>query len=314
MDILSDIKAFSERLVSATQQLADVEREIGRVAIDMQRSLTAFQERLPSPARPGSNNGGLYAAWTPRHLPGIFTHFRSGQRVILDPRDPYIAIHFLETGEWEEHLEPVWQEYLSEPGSVFVDVGANVGIHSIRATKYGAQIHAFEPDPHTYAILSLNLSLNGSRTVSVRNVAVSASTGKLEFAVSAVSAGLSGAAGIADHSSTSWLEKYSVDAVTLDSVVPPIAMRGLLKIDVEGHEASVLSGAERFVRESRDLGIVIEYQRQQSLIDYFKRNAWYMAIFTPSLYKWGGTPTSLEWERLDDWDSGDLVLRKRFDN
>lgn len=255
--------------------------------------------------------GGLASFWTPRQLPGIFTRFRSGERVILDPRDPFITVHFLETGEWEEHLEPVWKEYLSEAGNVFIDVGANVGIHSIRATKYGAQIYAFEPDPHTYGILSLNLTLNGSRAIAVRNVAVSAAVGKLEFAVSAESAGLSGIFTGKEDSRPFRLEKYAVEAVALDGIVPAVVARGLLKIDVEGHEASVLQGAEKLVRESSDLGIVIEYQRQPSLIEYFKKNAWYASMFIPTMYHWGGVPKSLEWERLDEWGDGDLVLRRR---
>lgn len=256
------------------------------------------------------NTVAIATTWTPRRLAGIFTHFKSGQRVILDPRDPFIAVHFLETGEWEEHLEPVWQEYLQPAGSIFVDVGANIGIHSIRATKYGAIIHAFEPDPDTFALLSLNLSLNGSRTRVVRNVAISASAGTLEFAVSNTSAGLSGAVEARDNNPSSWCQTLSVDAVALDEVVMPSPSSALLKIDVEGHEAAVLQGAEKFIQGCPHLGIVIEYQRQKSLVEYFKNNPWYQTMFDPTIYRWMQPVTPLKWEHLDEWDSGDLVLRK----
>ena len=254
----------------------------------------------------------IATTWTPRRLAGIFTHFKSGQRVILDPRDPFIAIHFLETGEWEEHLEPVWQEYLQAADSIFVDVGANIGIHSIRATKYGAHIYAFEPDPDTFALLSLNLSLNGSRTRAVRNLAVSSSAGTLDFAVSNTSAGLSGAVEARANDPSSWCSTFSVDAVALDEVVLPSPSSALLKIDVEGHEAAVLSGATTFIQGCPRLGIVIEYQRQKSLVEYFKNNAWYATMFVPTMYRWKQPAISLKWEDLDEWDSGDLVLRKQL--
>ncbi len=312
--MFGQIRAAARDVIAGTRRLGDVEAKLEQLVGELRGRFTALEERLAASVVAGPKVGGLYSVWTPRQLPGIFTHFRSGQRVILDPRDPYIAVHFLETGEWEEHLEPVWQEYLAGAGSVFVDVGANIGIHSIRATKYGAHIHAFEPDPLTYAMLSLNLVLNGSRTISVRNAAVSSAVGRMEFAVSAVSSGLSGLTEGKDGSSPSNMVTYSVDAVPLDDVVKPLEKRGLLKIDVEGHESSVLQGGERFIRESIDLGIVLEYQAQPTLIKFFKEQSWFASMYKPMMYQWGGSPRSLEWERLDEWcnEAGDLVLRKRI--
>lgn len=36
----------------------------------------------------------LFAYWTSLKIPAFFTHFKCGQRILLDPRDPYITVHF----------------------------------------------------------------------------------------------------------------------------------------------------------------------------------------------------------------------------
>jgi hypothetical protein len=132
----------------------------------------------------------------------------------------------------------------------------------------------------------------------------------LEFAVSNTSAGLSGAVDAHANGPSSWRNTFSVDAVVLDDVVMPSPSSALLKIDVEGHEASVLRGAEKFIQGCRNLGVVIEYQRQRSLVEYFKCNAWYASNFEPTMYRWQQEAMPLQWEKIDEWDSGDLVLRK----
>jgi FkbM family methyltransferase len=46
-------------------------------------------------------------------------------------------------------------------GELFVDVGANIGIHSLAAAAVGAEVVAFEPDLHNQALIAASVCLNG---------------------------------------------------------------------------------------------------------------------------------------------------------
>jgi len=124
--------------------------------------------------------------------------------------------------------------------AIFVDVGANIGLYTCVLGRRRAvpKILALEPDRDNFARLQANVELNGlSDIVDARHAAAAEKPGFLTLVPSnRANRGMSrivpGAPG-----------GYNVSAVVLDELVP---MRGgciALKIDVEGFEAQVLSGA-----------------------------------------------------------------------
>ncbi len=73
----------------------------------------------------------------------------------------YIQKHHLQGTFYEpEELAMIGRHFA---GGVFVDVGANVGNHSVYALKFlGAErVIAFEPNPAAAELLAINLALNG---------------------------------------------------------------------------------------------------------------------------------------------------------
>lgn len=65
----------------------------------------------------------------------------------------YVGLHELEDMAFTLHF--------LRPGDVFADVGANVGSYSILAAgAAGADVHAFEPVPQTFANLETNIRTN----------------------------------------------------------------------------------------------------------------------------------------------------------
>ena len=59
-------------------------------------------------------------------------------------------------------------------GDVVVDIGANIGVFTLYAAKQGAQVHAYEPMPPTYAVLQQNVDAHGlGRLVHTRNIGLS---------------------------------------------------------------------------------------------------------------------------------------------
>jgi FkbM family methyltransferase len=128
---------------------------------------------------------------------------------------------------------------------VFLDIGANQGLYSILAARnrHCVAVHAFEPVPQVAALLAQNLALNRARQVVVHRQAISDRTGPVEIAFDPGHTGTSSLvraeAGDATGAATVRLE--TIDHSGLDALIPTDGPRILIKIDVEGHEATVVS-------------------------------------------------------------------------
>jgi FkbM family methyltransferase len=131
-------------------------------------------------------------------------------------------------------------------GDVVYDVGANVGIYSLYASvKVGnsGSVYAFEPLERNLNYLRQHLSLNNLQNCTVLATAICHTEGTLAFSAADWQPSMG-------RLSTSG--EIKVPSTTLDSCVygekrlrPP----SLIKIDVEGAEFEVLSGATKSISE-----------------------------------------------------------------
>jgi|1186.fasta_scaffold37332_2 FkbM family methyltransferase len=131
----------------------------------------------------------------------------------------------------------VWRRHLA-PGDTFVDVGANVGIYSVLAHEVGAQVIAVEPHPQNVARLERNLALNGAHA-EVWEVALTAEPAVIRF-----SGDLDARNHIVDDGG------IEVRGDTFDHLIGDRTVAGM-KIDVEGAERQVVSGAAKALTEGR---------------------------------------------------------------
>jgi FkbM family methyltransferase len=118
-----------------------------------------------------------------------------------------------------------------------VDFGANIGLHSIMMAKCGFAVRSFEPDPFHIEKLKSNLALNNVAS-EVHAAAVSLADGKTEFV--RVLGNTTGS-----HIKGAKSNPYGpvdVFEVKLEAAAPHLAWADLAKIDIEGHEAALLTG------------------------------------------------------------------------
>jgi len=125
------------------------------------------------------------------------------------------------------------------PGSVFYDIGANVGFYSLLSSLlvgYG-KVFAFEPAPRNLPYLRRHLELNHAGNVQVLPLAISNTMGQAHFQIEA--SGLMGH--LAEGGST------TVATATLDSLVESgrIAPPNFIKMDIEGAELLALQGSSQ---------------------------------------------------------------------
>jgi len=145
--------------------------------------------------------------------------------------------------------------HLIRDGDLFVDVGANIGSYTILAAAVcRADVIAFEPDPGTHQLLMDNINANLiAAKVTVEEKAVGAEEGEITF-----STGLDTMNHVVTTGSpTSDNGLRMVRVTTLDrelNGMQPVMM----KIDVEGHEPSVIAGAAAVLANPSLLAVEIE--------------------------------------------------------
>lgn len=185
----------------------------------------------------------------------------------------------LRGGIWEPYVNRLVKEY-AEPGTAAVDVGAYMGIHSMlmgRMVGDSGQVYAFEPQRKMYRELVHNIALNDLEDVVLPlRFALGAHRAVIEMDAAAVRT-FSGPAGpsavpILEDGSVSVgaggdkAELRPLDDFNLTGV-------SLIKIDVEGHEAEVLKGAQATIAANRPvvvleiLGGVASYPGAETMYD-----------------------------------------------
>jgi len=146
-------------------------------------------------------------------------------------------------GSYEAHFAELFS-YLLKPGDRCVDVGANVGVHTVRMGRLvgrdGAVI-AIEPDPDVVRRTERNIALNDLGNVRVVNAAASERPGEMPLYRPGPSDTNRARASLHHHSYLTG-SATTVPVVTVDDMCRGAAV-ALIKIDVEGHEAAVVRGA-----------------------------------------------------------------------
>ncbi len=149
---------------------------------------------------------------------------------------------------------------LVHASDVVFDVGANFGVYALGCAAtagFEGKVYAFEPNLHVFDLLLRNVAGNGlSSLIECVPVALGAHPGQGELVVAEESS----FSGLHDTGRSKVLERRPVDIVTLDGVRAAHGLPGvdLLKIDVEGEEASVLKGGRQLLAESRDTVVMLE--------------------------------------------------------
>jgi FkbM family methyltransferase len=127
-----------------------------------------------------------------------------------------------------------------------LDVGANIGNHSLFLSDLFARVLAFEPNPLAGSLLQINVDLNGVENVEIRPVGLSDRNGTalLEFDPTNL-----GAASSSELRETSAVTRRSaIDLVIGDEALDRSKTVAFIKVDVEGAEEAVLRGLEQTLR------------------------------------------------------------------
>ncbi len=140
-----------------------------------------------------------------------------------------------------------------------IDIGANIGNHSLYFSDYFQKVISFEPNPRTYKVLQLNAEL--ASNVVCCNEGISDTNTELLLETCTTNSGRST---ITDSKNAN---ARSIRVKALDSVINETENVRLIKIDVEGHEEKALIGAEQTIRRNKPI-ILFEQHKE----DFFNNS------------------------------------------
>lgn len=175
-------------------------------------------------------------------------------------------------GCYEPHVNKLLKLTV-KPGWVVLDVGANIGCHTLTAaalTGPQGRVFAFEPNPEIRRRLGINLGLNRLANVTVVDKALSDRTDRMTLYLPPQGGSNQGQASLHDPGGRT--RPVEVEVLPLDQWVDQAGLDrvDLIKMDIEGHEVAALTGARSVLARHRPL-VVFEYDPEnwsQAGVDY----------------------------------------------
>ena len=213
-----------------------------------------------SPLRKGKYRLAQASLRMAGELPGLVkVRTRDGRTLEVDFRDHLSQlIYFI--GEYERPITEIVRAFV-RPGSICLDVGANIGWYTTLMQVLagpGGEVHAFEPVPGTFSVLSGNVASNRHPAqVALNNVALGESAGTVTMHTFGLLA--DGHASLSDFGDSA-AASVSVPMIVLDHYLEEkgVGPVDFVKIDIEGAELSMLKGSARLFAQERPPVIVVE--------------------------------------------------------
>jgi len=138
-----------------------------------------------------------------------------------------------------------------------IDIGANLGYYTLLEARRAREgtIYAFEPDRGNFLVLQSNVLMNNAVNVVLSDRAVARERGAKDFYLYPKRNWSS----FNDRIGYRYFDRVRVEAVSLDCIYKNINRPlNLVRMDVEGYEAQIISGAKKLLRESEKLTLIIE--------------------------------------------------------
>lgn len=201
--------------------------------------------------------------------------YKPGVELLIDyenakfyfPSNDVTIVPSLLNDNYEKFEIKLFKERIKK-GSVIADIGANVGLYSVIASKLtgdSGQVYCFEPEPSNYELLLKNMRLNKCKNMITEPIAVGdKSGGALLYKESG---------SIGTHSlipkTYEGQQTIEVNVVSLDKYFKNRKRIDVMKLDVEGFELNVLNGAKDTLKKVKVL--FFEYT---SSVDNSNKKVW----------------------------------------
>jgi FkbM family methyltransferase len=217
-------------------------------------------------------------------LAGPLNHLRQCRHgfMLYNTNDVLIGRSLDVYGEFSEGETDAFRQLL-RPGNIVVDVGANIGTHTLffaQAVGRGGLVYAFEPQRIVFQTLCANLALNSITNVFCYQAALGEAPGTvlvppLDYA----QPNNYGSLELGTHTAGERVSVWRLDDLELPSC-------RLIKVDVEGMELQVLRGAAGMIGRHQPI-LYVENDRPHNSLElerYIESLGYEMYWHLPALF------------------------------
>jgi len=174
-------------------------------------------------------------------------------KIILNRKFGYVDMMIFKNGIYEKEIvDDIFKELNTD--KTFLDIGSNIGQHTLLLAPYCKEVYAFEPIKAVFNQFNESIRLNKLSNIHTFNIAISDKKESKHFNY------------VKNHAGTSSFVERNSDAETEIMIVHTDTLTNILgekkidviKIDVEGFEAVVILGNKDFILQNRPI-IFLEF-------------------------------------------------------
>jgi FkbM family methyltransferase len=331
-DILSSLSSIQSDIANRVQQTTEqlktalpltLNENNTSILSKLAESLTA-QEQLRlqlSQLNPQLGRIELYGLTAARRVAVPFgteaTMVRSSVGYVLCGNNDHALIAaIIESNELEPGTRKLIQRII-EPNDIFIDVGANIGMHTLAAAHamHGqGKVIALEPYPPTVQLLEKTIWMNGYKNiVEIHSIAASDEQSERTLYLGATSGHHS--LYPLDASSKTDSTPIKVSTTTIDQIMMNSPKANLIKIDAEGAELEVLAGAAMLINRNDNIAVIAEFGNShlkrinvstQAWLDNFQQFGFEFQAIHPDT----GALRNISIDELDHIDSINLFFAR----
>jgi FkbM family methyltransferase len=211
-------------------------------------------------------------------------HLNEGREQIAVFAFDLIALEVNLRGLYEKEELEVFFEWALKTGltkkfkkTTAIDIGANVGNHSLFFSKFFKHVISYEPNEPVFNLLKLNSALK--KNIKIYNLGISNFNGFVNFDINNFNLGNSKI----KKTKTQKNLDTRIKVCKLDSHIKQLKEISLIKIDVEGHEFEALSGASQVISANRPVILFEQHKKEFTVLDKFLNKSTQTIEFLKSL-------------------------------
>lgn len=184
------------------------------------------------------------------HLFEVITEF--GDRH-TGSTDSHIDWHVFFFGAYDPLGVKLMRQLASKIDSaVLLDVGANVGTHTLAIAGFVDSVHSFEPYPKALKRLNKHVQLNDASNVQIHEFGLSTENTSREYYEN-VKGNFGAGSFECEHGNVSSEPSFKLPLRIGDQFLEEMGLKqvDVIKVDVEGHESLVLGGLQQTLKNCR---------------------------------------------------------------
>jgi len=190
------------------------------------------------------------------------------KKFFCDKKDSIVSTNIRAGIPWESFMHKYFEKF-SDTNKIALDIGANIGTHTVYLSEYFKEVHGFEPQRKVFDLLKSNIKINNCHNVKLHNFGLGVKNEIVQMQKFDENSDYNqGGVGI-DLNENGEPKGEEIYVKVLDEL--NLKDVGFIKLDVEGYEYFVLKGGERTISISRPIVIIeINHKTKEYRKDIFQ--------------------------------------------